>query len=179
MYPQQARIAQVLEAFAKVEQCRQKLAGIAQQIGAFPEIRRMVDDFTDRAKYKDRPQITLNDTDPSIYLLGWREGEFTKVHNHDGAEVAIVVLQGVITEDVFSTTPAEDQCLNICGSFTRIVPTGGWILCPCTYMHRMGNEMPELAVTLHVYGPTLPGMKVYDQHEGKLIRVDHWHNDQH
>jgi predicted metal-dependent enzyme (double-stranded beta helix superfamily) len=173
----QGRVTTVLDAFASMQICREKLTGIATELAAYPDVRRMVDGFADRDRHQTRPMCELRKLDPSIYLLGWREGEFTAIHDHCGAEVAIVVVQGVITEDVFMATNRAEGRLEVCGSLCRIARVGELIMCPSSYIHRMGNTFPELAVTLHVYGPSLEGMRNFDVKSGDLVKHDDWRNE--
>jgi hypothetical protein len=157
----QGRVTTVLDAFASMQICREKLTGIATELAAYPDVRRMVDGFADRDRHQTRPMCELRKLDPSIC----------------GAEVAIVVVQGVITEDVFMATNRAEGRLEVCGSLCRIARVGELIMCPSSYIHRMGNTFPELAVTLHVYGPSLEGMRNFDVKSGDLVKHDDWRNE--
>jgi predicted metal-dependent enzyme (double-stranded beta helix superfamily) len=172
-------IAGVSAEYGRKAVCRSLLTALALEIGALPIIRRMVADFGDRKKYPERPMLTLFDRGPSVYLLGWREGDFTDVHDHGASEVGISVVQGVVTEDLYAALPADGMGNRQCVlSISRQLRQGDVATCTESYIHRVGNIFPETAATLHVYGPALDDMNLYDLRKGVLTFKEHWH-DQH
>lgn len=152
------------------------ITSLARELGTLPEIARLVREFGDTKKYPTRPMITLRETHPSIYLLGWREGDFTDIHDHGDCEVGIYVIQGRVTEDVFTCGTAvgdEQPCL---GALSRQVAQGDCMTCLTKYIHRMGNIFPEVAATLHVYGPALEEMCLFGTtQKGDLEFKEFWH----
>lgn len=150
---------------------------LAMELGLLPEVARIIRGFGDTKAYPTRPMITLRETKPSIYLLGWREGDFTDIHDHGDCEVGIYVVQGRVTEDVFACGPSvgnERQCLL---AMSRQLEQGQCVTCLTTYIHRMGNIFPEVAATLHVYGPSLEDMALYSESTmGVLSVTEHWHH---
>lgn len=161
--------------------CRSLLTTLSHEIGNLPEIRRMVCEFNDRKVYPTRPMITLRTDHPSVYLLGWREGECTEVHDHGACEVAVHVIHGVVTEDMYwasrklPSTPTR-QCY---GVMSRDLAQGQMMTCPKPYIHKICNIYPETAATLHVYGPVLQEMCLYDVRASgyELFRRECWHNE--
>jgi predicted metal-dependent enzyme (double-stranded beta helix superfamily) len=162
--------------------CRAILLSLAREIGQLPEVRRQCCAFNDMVRYPTRPMLTLFKSDKySVYLLGWREGDWTDIHDHGpGREVGIYVVQGVVTEDLFAPVPMSmagkrgaqsDRACIACWS--RLMKQGDTMVCPENYIHRMGNIEPETAATLHVYGPTLSDMNLYKMEDGVL----HWHEE--
>lgn len=150
--------------------CRGIVSTMAIQIGTMPEVRRMVCEFSDRTKYPQRPMITLMEGNPSVYLLGWREGDFTEVHDHGPCEVGVFVIQGRVVEDLYACRPiAGSQDLEILLEISRFMGAGDLVTCPKNYLHRVGNVFPETAATLHVYGPVLDEMALYAP-EGRILR---------
>jgi len=151
---------------------------LARELGTLPEVSRIVRGFGSAKAYATRPMITLRETKPSIYLLGWREGEFTEVHDHGDCDVGIYVVQGQVTEDLYACGPVvgdERQCLL---AMSRQIGQGQCMTCLPTYVHRMGNLFPEVAATLHVYGPSLEDMCIYDETPlGTLAFREHWHHE--
>lgn len=154
--------------------CRGVLTNLALEIGALPEVRRLVCEFSNHDKYPERPMLNLHDEHPSIYLLGWREGDFTPVHDHGACEVGIYVVQGVITEDVYACTPARGRSKRVLLSLSRNLRQGDLATCPQQYIHRIGNIFPEVAATLHVYGPALDSMNTYEPIGAFLRFKEHW-----
>lgn len=168
-------ISNVYQALDSRRNCRGILSMLAAQIGNLPQVREMVSSFPDRVRYPNRPMLTLYDGHPSVYLLGWREGDFTDVHDHGKCEVGIYVIQGVVTEDLY--VPASqfenegDQC-NLRLAFSRNARQGDILSCPEQYIHRLGNVFPECAATLHVYGPVLDKMKIFSLIENRALKFD-------
>lgn len=162
---------------------RGQLASMACAIAGLPDVRRMVCSFNDRVLYPERPALLLHDDHPAVYLLGWREGDWTDIHDHGRCQVAVHVIQGTVTEDVYGSVPAEGgKDRQIIVNFNRHLKAGDCVTCPRNYIHRVGNMFPEVAATLHVYGPTLDDMNLYGLDEAVLRFKEHWHaeaNPQH
>lgn len=150
---------------------------LARELGTLPDIGRLVRDFGDLKKYPTRPMLTLRETHPAIYLLGWREGEFTDIHDHGDCEVGLYVIQGRVTEDIFACGPVVGSARDCLLSMSRQINPGDCLTCLPTYVHRMGNLFPEVAATLHVYGPSLEDMCLYSATpNGALEFKEHWHH---
>lgn len=160
----------------KVERAR--LTGIAVAVGLLPEVRRMVCQFNDRQLYPERPMITLHEACPSIYLLGWREGDWTDIHDHGECQVGLHVVQGMVTEDLYaaSSVPSSKD-LDVMLAFSRHLRQGDTVTCPRKYIHRIGNMFPEVAATVHVYGPTLNDMNLFKLDGARLQFDCHWHDE--
>jgi predicted metal-dependent enzyme (double-stranded beta helix superfamily) len=132
-------------------------------------------DFVDRKKYPERPMLTLHVGCPSVYLLGWREGDFTDIHDHGSCEVGVYGLQGMVTEDIYATRPARRGNRECLLTISRNVRQGDLMTCPANYIHRVGNIFPEVAATLHVYGPALNNMCLYDALANDMLKFrTHW-----
>lgn len=167
----------VVDSYKTKPLCRTLLESVCQEVGLLPEVQRMTCDFTDLSKYPARPTVSLFEGAFSIWLLGWREGDKTEVHDHGpDREVGIYVLTGAVTEDIFITAPSmpggDRGCL---ASFSRQLKEGDMVTCTRNYIHRMSNIAPCLAATLHVYGPTLEDMCLYEDQGNVLKWKEHWH----
>lgn len=156
---------------------RNELAALAIEIGNLPVIRRMVCGFDNRRVYPHRPMITLHEGHPSIYLLGWREGDATDIHDHGPCEVGIYCIQGVVTEDLYATLPTGTKDRQPLLAFSRSIRAGDLATCPEQYIHAFRNIHPETAATLHVYGPSLEDMNLYEMKNGLLKFKEHWHDE--
>lgn len=168
-------VRQVSAGYSATTVCRGLLSNLALQVGSLPEVRRLVCQFSDKAQYPERPMLTLCEGHPSVYLLGWREGDFTDIHDHGDCEVGVYVIQGIVTEDIYATTALRKQNRRCILSFSRQLQQGSLMTCPRHYIHRIGNIFPEVAATLHVYGPALDDMRLYDMKGSKLAFREHWH----
>lgn len=168
-------VRQVSAGYSPSTVCRGLLSNLALQVGSLPEVRRLVCQFADRAQYPERPMLTLCEGHPSVYLLGWREGDFTDIHDHGDCEVGVYVIQGIVTEDIYATTPTRGRNRNCVLGFSRQLQQGSLMTCPRNYIHRIGNIFPEVAATLHVYGPALDNMRLYDMQDSLLKFREHWH----
>lgn len=159
--------------------CRAMLSAFVHELGGMPALVRLASCFTDKTMYKDRPMLTICKHPVSVYMLGWREGQGTEIHDHSKSEVGIIVLQGRITEDVFFAMPSwhkapDRTCV---GAMSRQARAGDAWTCPTNYIHRMTNLHPECAVTLHAYGPVLTDMSLYEELGDRLEFKGHWHED--
>jgi cysteine dioxygenase len=122
--------------------------------------------------------VTLMDEGPSVYLLGWRQGDFTDIHDHGSCEVGVYVAQGTITEELFvcGYNGAGSSRRPCALHWSREVSAGGMINCPQEYLHSIGNLLPEVAATLHCYGPALDDMSIFEMREGMICFKEHWHD---
>lgn len=171
-------ISAVASAYKDRMICRAYLSELAIEVGTLPHLRRTILEFGDRTKFPDRPMITLYDEGPSIYLLGWREGDITAIHDHGASEVGVFVIAGRVTEDIYVCSRPDQggnrDCLQV---MSRQVAPGDLITCPQRYVHTMGNLYPEIAATLHVYGPVLDDMCLFEASNDKLMFKEHWHDE--
>lgn len=173
----QSSVSDVYKVMNSRQNCRGILTMLAAQIGSLPQVREMCHSFNDRVRFPDRPMITLYDGQPSVYLLGWREADFTDIHDHGACEVGIYVMQGIVIEDVFvpgSLVQQEGEKCNVNLAFSRYLKQGDILSCPEQYIHRVGNVFPEAAATLHVYGPALDKMKIFRMLDGVLEFTSCW-----
>lgn len=153
--------------------CRAILAMLAAQIGNLPQVRAMCCDFSNRRKYKTRPMLTLHKGKPSVYLLGWRENEYTDIHDHGDCEVGVYVIQGTVVEDIYAAPPrGRDRDISL--AWSRFLSAGQMITCPKQYIHQVGNPFPEVAATLHVYGPALSEMNLFSVVRDVLVNQGCW-----
>lgn len=160
--------------------CRGVLTMLAVQIGGLPNVRAIAQNFTDRVRYPTRPMVTLHSGSPSVYLLGWREEEFTEIHDHGSCEVGVYVVQGIVMEDLYvPATPTnrlrdEGDTCQVQLAMSRLLRQGEVLTCPEQYVHRIGNIFPEVATTLHVYGPVLDKMRLFSMFKGVLQFTGCW-----
>lgn len=170
-------VRQISAGYSPSTVCRGLLSNLALQVGSLPEVRRLVCQFADKERYPERPMLTLCEGHPSVYLLGWREGDFTDIHDHGDCEVGVYVMQGIVTEDLYAAAKISPRSnsLRCLLTFSRQLSQGSLMTCPRHYIHRIGNIFPEVAATLHVYGPSLDDMRLYDVKGDRLKFRERWH----
>jgi predicted metal-dependent enzyme (double-stranded beta helix superfamily) len=88
-----------------------------------------------------------------VWLLSWLPGQATDLHDHGGATGAFSVVSGVLTERVVRATgrPAPPHAVE---------PGQSRVFGP-HYVHQVGNDGPDPAVSIHVYRPARGPMTHY------------------
>ena len=92
-----------------------------------------------------------------IWLITWPVGSSTGWHDHGSASGAFVVLQGSLTEYVWTgvataSTLSSDQVREFDGS----------------HIHDVVNHGTQTAVSVHAYAPSLAAMTRYELVRGRL-----------
>lgn len=118
-------------------------------------------DFDPAARYYRR---LLADGDHEVWLLTWLPGQGTPWHDHGGSAGAFVVLQGALVE--------QSAAHGLVRGLRRIHRRGASHGFGADYVHRVTNEGPDPAVSLHVYAPRLERMHDYEDRDGVLELVD-------
>jgi len=96
----------------------------------------------------------------------WKPGVPCAVHDHGGSVGAVRVLAGTGLHRQYTVSEgalhlvAEDP-----------VAPGDILVCGSTFVHAMESGLEEPMITLHLYGPTLPHMIVWDQQTGRTLKV--------
>ncbi|MFD8497561.1 cysteine dioxygenase [Amycolatopsis sp. NPDC059657] len=81
-----------------------------------------------------------------IWLMSWLPGQHTDLHDHAFSSGAFTVVSGAVTETVARRAPdgrAITEAHKLAAGQSRVFGPG--------YVHRVLNESPDPAVTLHVY----------------------------
>lgn len=136
--------------------------------------------FEDREAYPERPMILLSPPGaPSVWLLGWRKGEWTPIHDHVASEAAITVLSREVTERVYwpQTKQAQFPETGPEHEIDRELHEGSTVTVPTPYVHAVGNTQDAMAVTLHAYWPPLRHMDLYEVKDGALVPSGRWDDD--
>ena len=131
----------------------------------------ITDDFDNRSTYPERPMIQLagkQEGEPTIWLLGWRAGELTPIHDHEDSEVGIHVFEGAVTEYIYVPTKPLKQAGD--ESDYRMVQRellqGSTVRVTSPYTHVfaktcIGHDCIH-ATTIHCYYPRLLTMNFYE-----------------
>ena len=96
--------------------------------------------------------------DVEAWLLTWLPGQGTEWHDHGGSAGAFLPVRGTLTER--QATVQRDGPPRIRPE-ARTVAAGMLRPFGTTHVHRVTNEGPEPAVSLHVYAPALVEMNEY------------------
>jgi cysteine dioxygenase len=94
------------------------------------------------------------------WVMCWRNGQRSPIHDHRGSSCGVRVLAGTLTETLFEFAPNG----HVKPSFSRDVLPGQVIGGEDADMHQVSNLQAGNAdlITLHVYSPPLVFMGTYD-----------------
>ena len=97
------------------------------------------------------------------WVLCWKNGQRSPIHNHSGSACVVRVLRGTMTETLFEMAPNG----HVKASFSRDFAQGSLIGSEDTDIHQVSNLQAEDAelVTLHVYTPPLTRMETYSLYD--------------
>jgi cysteine dioxygenase len=141
-----------------------------------PELRTFTDDLTRFAidledlarflKFSDRTYArNLVRATPNYHawVLCWKNGQRSPIHDHSGSACVVRVLRGTLTETLFEFAPNG----HVKASFSRDFAEGSIFGSEDTDLHQVSNLQADDAdlVTLHVYAPPLVAMNTYTLHD--------------
>jgi quercetin dioxygenase-like cupin family protein len=152
---------------------RRELALLVKDLWARfrPELEAELAKFDDRALYPERPMMNVGTAEVSVWLLGWRKGDWTEIHDHEASEAAIHVLKGEVTERAY--WPEAEASQRYSGPVQRVereLHQGSTVTVPTPYVHAVGNEVEATSATLHAYYPALAAMNYYEDVPGDGIK---------
>jgi cysteine dioxygenase len=95
----------------------------------------------------------------NLWVLCWRNGQRSPIHDHRGSSCAVRVLEGMMTETVFEFAPNG----HVKALFSRDLAPGSVVGSEDTDLHQVSNLQAGDAdlVTLHIYSPPLILMGTY------------------
>jgi cysteine dioxygenase len=101
--------------------------------------------------------------DYHAWLLCWKNGQRSPIHNHSGSACVVRVLRGTLTETVFEVAPNG----HVKAVFSRDFTEGSMMASEDTDIHQVSNLQADDAdlVTLHVYAPPLTRMTTYSMYD--------------
>jgi cysteine dioxygenase len=93
------------------------------------------------------------------WVLCWKNGQRSPIHDHAGSSCVVRVLRGTLTETIFEFAPNG----HVKASFSRDAAEGSILASEDSDMHQISNLQADDAdlVTLHVYAPPLLAMNTY------------------
>ena len=97
------------------------------------------------------------------WLLCWKNGQRSPIHNHSGSVCVLRVLRGTLTETLFELAPNG----HVKATFSRDFSEGSLVGSEDTDIHQVSNLQAGDAdlVTLHVYMPPLNQMCTYSMYD--------------
>jgi cysteine dioxygenase len=97
------------------------------------------------------------------WLLCWKNGQRSPIHDHSGSACVVRVLRGTLTETLFELAPNG----HVKATFSRDFALGSLLGSEDTDIHQVSNLQADDAdlVTLHVYSPPLTRMKTYSLYD--------------
>jgi cysteine dioxygenase len=121
-----------------------------------------VDEVADHVRYDDRTyRRNLVHAGPwyNVWVLCWKNGQRSPIHDHKGSSCVIRVLEGTMTETLFEVA-GNGQ---IKANFSRDLPEGGVVGSEDADIHQVSNLQAGGVplITLHVYSPPLAVMGTY------------------
>ena len=99
----------------------------------------------------------------NLLVLCWKNGQRSPIHDHRGSSCAVRVLEGTMTETLFSFAANG----HVKANFSRDVEPGQVVGSEDVDMHQVSNLQADDAdlVTLHIYSPPLLVMGTYSLHD--------------
>jgi cysteine dioxygenase len=93
------------------------------------------------------------------WVLCWRNGQRSPIHDHRGSNCVVRVLRGILTETVCEFAPNG----HVKACFSRDFDAGSLLASSDSDLHQVSNLQPGSAdlVTMHVYSPPLLTMGTY------------------
>jgi cysteine dioxygenase len=97
------------------------------------------------------------------WLLCWKNGQRSPIHNHSGSACVVRVLRGTLTETLFELAPNG----HVKATFSRDFCEGCLMGSEDTDIHQVSNLQAGNAdlVTLHIYTPPLNQMCTYSLYD--------------
>ena len=105
-----------------------------------------------------------------VWLISWTADQGTQLHDHGGSSGAYTVVEGQLTETVW--TPGAHELRDT----ARV--TGDTVVFGEHYVHDVRNAAVGTAVSVHAYSPPLESMSYYDVEGGQLVKLaEAWTDD--
>jgi predicted metal-dependent enzyme (double-stranded beta helix superfamily) len=101
-------------------------------------------------------QRLYRDRRVDIWVIGWLPSQGTQLHDHGGSSGSFTVLDGTLTETVFTRGGLRDHRRG----------AGSQVGFGAHYVHDVRNLSDTPAVSVHAYSPPLTTMNFYDPIEG-------------
>jgi rhodanese-related sulfurtransferase len=116
---------------------------------------------------EDRWHVRIHqDADVDVWLISWTTEQGTELHDHGGSSGAFTVVQGSLTEYVW-TGPTPDAPGELGDEPRQERDT---VVFDRHYVHDVRNHLEAPALSVHAYSPPIRLMHYYEPSEGGLLR---------
>ncbi|MGF1764249.1 cysteine dioxygenase [Aliivibrio kagoshimensis] len=122
----------------------------------------------DQQRYHRR--YLYNDKNVQVLMLGWLNGQRSKIHDHVGSNCGVKVLRGTATETYFAS--ADNKQIYATGSSQL---KEGEITAGCNEdKHQISNLQADnkALITLHIYSPPLNDFNLYSLDSEKIEKPE-------
>lgn len=110
------------------------------------------------------------DASVDVWLISWLTEQGTELHDHGGSAGAFTVVDGTLTESVWSSGGGR--------TIDLVRTAGDTVIFGEHYVHDVFNALEPTAVSVHAYSPPLRLMHYYDVGDGALVpRGSCWTED--
>jgi cysteine dioxygenase len=125
-----------------------------------------LDDLSEHVQFAEngyKRNLVRSAANYQVWVLCWKSGQRSPIHNHSGSACVVRVLRGTLTETLFEIAPSG----HVKATFSRDLAEGSQIGSEDTDIHQASNLQAGDAdlVTLHVYTPPLTRMKTFSLYE--------------
>ena len=112
--------------------------------------------------------ITENDKFELI-LICWEQGQITPIHNHDGQECWVRIIEGEFSETIYNAN--EDGLLK---RFKSTISKSNDITYMVDFMgfHTLENLSKKRSISLHLYAKPIRSCKIFDENSMKFETID-------
>jgi hypothetical protein len=112
------------------------------------------------------------DDQVDVWLISWTTEQGTQLHDHGGSAGAFTVVDGELTESVWSGKRSDGTLED------HARATGETVVFGRRYVHDVINRAMGTAVSVHAYSPPLSVMHYYDVEADRLVRrASSWTDD--
>jgi cysteine dioxygenase len=142
---------------------RPDLARLTEELSHFDIDLEDLSEYMQFAEKSYRRNLVRARENYHAWLLCWRNGQRSPIHNHLGSACVVRVLRGTLTETLFELAPNG----HVKATFSRDISEGSLMGSEDTDIHQVSNLQAGNAdlVTLHVYTPPLNQMCTYSLYD--------------
>jgi DMSO/TMAO reductase YedYZ molybdopterin-dependent catalytic subunit len=151
-------------------------AAVSELTALLDRLKLTCDDVADLVRFSEQ-QYQRNSVRSGrwyhLWVLCWKNGQRSPIHDHRGSSCAVQVLRGTLTQTTFEFAPNG----HVKATGSQDYPTGSQVLSQDQDLHQVSNLQAGDAdlVTLHIYSPPLVRMGTYtltDRTRGEDVWVE-------
>jgi cysteine dioxygenase len=104
-----------------------------------------------------------------LILLCWEEGQITPIHNHDGEECWVKIIDGEFRETIYNTNDSGEP-KRVKSTITKSNDISYMI--DFMGVHSLENMSNKRSMTLHLYAKPIRSCKIFDENSRKFVTKD-------